>query len=46
MAMMNYNMIGGVGGSGMALFGWLAYLLVIAFLATGTAAFWKYVTKK
>lgn len=43
--MMDYNMMSGVGGSSMMIFSWLVYILVIAFLALGVAALWKYISK-
>lgn len=43
--MMDYNMMSGVGGSSMMVFSWLVYILVIAFLALGVAALWKYISK-
>ena len=40
--MMTYNMMSGASGSGMMLFSWVAYILVIALLVLGIAALWKY----
>lgn len=43
--MMDYNYMMGYGGSGLMFFSWIVYLLVIAFLALGIVAFWKYINK-
>ena len=44
--MMDFNMMGGVGGSGMMFFAWTAYTLVIILLIFGIIALWKYIQKK
>jgi len=44
--MMDYDMMGGVGGQGMMLFAWLTYILFSAVLVLGIAALWKYINKK
>lgn len=44
--MMNYEMMGGAGGaSGMMVFAWITYILVIVLLVFGIAALWKYLNK-
>lgn len=42
---MNADMMSGVNGSGMMLFGWLIAIEVIVILALGIAALWKYIGK-
>ena len=44
--MMDFNMMGGVGGSGMMFFAWIAYALVIILLILGIVALSKYINKK
>jgi len=44
--MMDYNMMGGAGGSSMMLFSWLTYVLITAALALGIIALCKYINKK
>lgn len=44
--MMDYNMMGGVGGSSMMFFAWATYILFIILLALGIVALWKYINKK
>jgi len=43
--MMDYNMMGGVGGSGMMFFAWIVYTLIIVLLIFGIVALWKYINK-
>lgn len=43
---MDFDMMGGVGGSGMMFFAWIAYALVIILLIFGIIALWKYIQKK
>ncbi|MFA6383206.1 MAG: hypothetical protein WCX17_02185 [Parcubacteria group bacterium] len=43
--MMDYNMMNGAGGSGMMLFAWVNYILVVVLLVLGIVAFWKYINK-
>ena len=43
--MMDYNMMSGASGGGMMFFAWIAYILVVVFLALGIAALWKYINK-
>ena len=40
---MDYGMMGGGGGSGMMLFAWIAYILVVILLIFGIIALWKYI---
>lgn len=44
--MMDYNMMGGAGGSGMMLFAWIPYLLIVTLLVLGIVALLKYISKK
>lgn len=44
--MMNYNYMFGDGGSGMMLFSWVTYVLVVALLILGIVALWKYINQK
>lgn len=44
--MMDYNMMGGVGGGNMIFFAWLTYVLIIILLALAIIALWKYISKK
>jgi hypothetical protein len=44
--MMDFNMMGGYGGSGLMLFAWIPYLLTVALLVLGIVALWKYINKK
>jgi len=43
---MDYNMMGGFGGSSMMLFAWIPYLLTVVLLVLGIIALWKYISKK
>lgn len=42
---MDSDMMSGVNGSSIMLFGWLAYLEMVIILALGIAALWKYLKK-
>lgn len=44
--MMNYNYMMGGAGSGVMLFSWITYVLVVVLLGLGIAALWKYINKK
>ena len=44
--MMDYNMMGGVGGGNMMFFAWTTYLLITALLVLGIVALVKYIGKK
>jgi len=44
--MMDYGLMGGVGGSSMMLFAWVTYILVVVLLVLGIAALWKYINEK
>lgn len=44
--MMDYNMMGGVGGGSMMFFAWLTYVLIIVLLVLGILALGKYISKK
>lgn len=44
--MMDYNMMGGVGGSSMMFFAWTTYTLTVALLVLGIVALLKYIGKK
>jgi len=44
---MGYNMMYGTGGgSGMFIFGFLFYILLLTLMVLGIAALWKYINKK
>lgn len=43
--MMDYNYMMGNGGSGMMLFAWITYILVVVLLVLGIIALWKYIKK-
>lgn len=43
--MMDYNMMGGVGGSNMMFFAWVAYVLFVVLLILGIVALWKYINR-
>lgn len=43
--MMNYSYMMGGAGSGMMLFAWVSYVLVVALLVLGIVALWKYINK-
>lgn len=44
--MMDFNIMGGAGGSSMMFFAWTTYLLVNVLVILGIVALWKYVSKK
>ena len=44
--MMDFNMMGGVGGGSMMFFAWISYVLIIILLVLGIMALWKYINKK
>ena len=44
--MMDYGLMGGVGGGSMMLFAWVTYVLVVVLLVLGIAALWKYINEK
>ena len=44
--MMDYSMMGGVGGTGMMFFAWIAYVLVVVLLVLGIVALWKYIKQE
>ena len=44
--MMDYDLMSGVGGSGMMAFAWVTYVLVIVLLVLGIAALCQYITTK
>lgn len=44
--MMDFDMMGGVGGSGMMFFAWIPYVLIIVLLILGIIALWKNIQKK
>lgn len=43
---MDYNVMGGAGGSSMMLFAWIPYLLTVGLLVLGIVALLKYIGKK
>ena len=43
---MDYDMMGGSGGSSMMFFAWITYILFIALLVLGIIALWKYINRK
>ncbi len=44
--MMDFNIMGGTGGSSMMFFAWTTYVLGTALVVLGIIALWKYINKK
>jgi hypothetical protein len=42
---MNVDMMTGIDGGSMMIFGWLVYILLVALIILGIAALWKYINK-